>query len=49
VHWSVSRGLEARPLAIVGYGDEDETDGTIAGAAADGEAQDDARDESHDA
>jgi putative mRNA 3-end processing factor len=49
VRWSVSRGLEARPLAIVGYGDEDETDGTIAGAAADGEAQDDARDESHDA
>ena len=43
VHWCVSRGLEARPLAIVGYGDEDETDGTIAGAAADGEAQDDAR------
>jgi putative mRNA 3-end processing factor len=45
VHWSVTRGLEARPLAIVGYGDEDETEGTIAGAAADGEAQD----ESHDA
>ena len=43
MHWSVSRGLEARPLDIVGYGDEDETDGTIAGAAADGEAQDDAR------
>jgi putative mRNA 3-end processing factor len=28
VHWSQSRGLKARPLAIVGYGDEDETDGT---------------------
>jgi putative mRNA 3-end processing factor len=27
VHWSRSRGLNARPLAIVGYGDEDETDG----------------------
>jgi putative mRNA 3-end processing factor len=49
VHWSVSRGLEARPLAIVGYGDEDETDGTIPGAAADGEAQGDAQDEHHDA
>src|SRR6478735_9130914 len=28
VHWSKARGLKARPLAIVGYGDEDETDGT---------------------
>jgi putative mRNA 3-end processing factor len=27
VHWSKARGLKARPLAIVGYGDEDETDG----------------------
>jgi putative mRNA 3-end processing factor len=27
VHWSETRGLKARPLAIVGYGDEDETDG----------------------
>ena len=27
VHWCVTRGLKARPLAIVGYGDEDETDG----------------------
>jgi putative mRNA 3-end processing factor len=27
VHWSRSRGLKARPLAIVGYGDEDESDG----------------------
>ena len=31
VHWSQSRGLKARPLAIVGYGDEDESDGTIDG------------------
>jgi putative mRNA 3-end processing factor len=36
VHWSVQRGLKARPLAIVGYGDEDETDGVSAGPA-DGE------------
>jgi putative mRNA 3-end processing factor len=28
VHWSMQRGLKARPLAIVGYGDEDESDGT---------------------
>jgi putative mRNA 3-end processing factor len=28
VHWAQSRGLKARPLAIVGYGDEDESDGT---------------------
>jgi putative mRNA 3-end processing factor len=28
VHWSKARGLKARPLAIVGYGDEDESDGT---------------------
>jgi putative mRNA 3-end processing factor len=27
VHWSISQGLKARPLDIVGYGDEDETDG----------------------
>jgi len=31
VHWSTSRGLKARPLAIVGYGDEDESDGTTDG------------------
>jgi putative mRNA 3-end processing factor len=31
VHWSRSRGLKARPLAIVGYGDEDESDGTSDG------------------
>ena len=45
VHWSVTRGLEARPLAIVGYGDEDETDGASPGAAADGEAQDGSQDQ----
>jgi putative mRNA 3-end processing factor len=27
VHFSVTHGLEARPLALVGYGEEDETDG----------------------
>ena len=27
VHWCRTRGLKARPLDIVGYGDEDETDG----------------------
>jgi len=27
VHWCVTHGLKARPLDIVGYGDEDETDG----------------------
>jgi putative mRNA 3-end processing factor len=32
VHWSVTHGLAARPLDIVGYGDEDETDGTMPGA-----------------
>lgn len=32
VHWSKTRGLKARPLAIVGYGDEDESDGVIEGA-----------------
>ena len=30
VHFSVTRGLKARPLALVGYGEEDETDGTTA-------------------
>jgi putative mRNA 3-end processing factor len=33
VHWCQTKGLKARPLDIVGYGDEDETD------AADGEAE----------
>jgi putative mRNA 3-end processing factor len=27
VHWSLAQGLQARPLDIVGYGDEDEADG----------------------
>jgi putative mRNA 3-end processing factor len=27
VHWCATRGLKARPLDIVGYGDEEETDG----------------------
>ena len=34
VHWCTSKGLTARPLDIVGYGDEDETDGVVAGAPA---------------
>lgn len=33
VHWCTSKGLKARPLDIVGYGDEDETDGVAAGGA----------------
>jgi putative mRNA 3-end processing factor len=32
VHWGLSRGLKARPLDIVGYGDEDESDGVSEGA-----------------
>jgi len=31
VHWCLTRGLKARPLDIVGYGDEDETDGVSPG------------------
>ena len=31
VHWCVTRGLKARPLDIVGYGDEDESDGKTDG------------------
>jgi putative mRNA 3-end processing factor len=31
VHWSVTRGLRARPLDIVGYGDEDDADAAPAG------------------
>jgi putative mRNA 3-end processing factor len=30
VHWCQSRGLEAGPLHILGYGDEDDTDHTLA-------------------
>jgi putative mRNA 3-end processing factor len=29
VHWSLTQGLRARPLDIVGYGDEDEADSEI--------------------
>jgi putative mRNA 3-end processing factor len=31
VHWCVTRGLQARPLDIVGYGEEDETNGQANG------------------
>jgi len=34
VHWCITHGLKARPLDIVGYGDEDDTDGQ-AGSGAD--------------
>jgi putative mRNA 3-end processing factor len=37
VHWSIMQGLQARPLDIVGYGDEDETDG-VTESATPGEA-----------
>jgi putative mRNA 3-end processing factor len=37
VHWSMMQGLQARPLDIVGYGDEDETDG-VTESATPGEA-----------
>jgi len=33
VHWCGTRGLAARPLHIVGYGEEDETDDSTAGEA----------------
>jgi putative mRNA 3-end processing factor len=33
VHWCGTQGLKARPLDIVGYGDEDESDGVVAGAS----------------
>lgn len=36
VHWCIMRGLKARPLAIIGYGDEDESDGTGDGVEAPG-------------
>jgi putative mRNA 3-end processing factor len=32
VHWCKTRGLKARPLAIVGYGEEDEADRAAAGS-----------------
>jgi putative mRNA 3-end processing factor len=34
VHWCTTHGLKARPLDIVGYGDEDETDDASNGAEA---------------
>ncbi|HEX3858419.1 MAG TPA: ligase-associated DNA damage response exonuclease [Pseudolabrys sp.] len=34
VHWSQSKGLKARPLDIVGYGDEDDAAGTAESAGA---------------
>jgi putative mRNA 3-end processing factor len=33
VHWCTTRGLKARPLDIVGYGDEDAPDGAESGEA----------------
>ena len=37
VHWSTAQGLSARPLDIVGYGEEDEADDPVGtDAAADG-------------
>jgi putative mRNA 3-end processing factor len=38
VHWCGTRGLKVRPLAIVGYGDEDEADGAAASPAVNGGA-----------
>jgi putative mRNA 3-end processing factor len=39
VHWAKLRGLKARPLAIVGYGDEGESDEpAAAGEVSSGEA-----------
>ena len=38
VHWSGTRGLKARPLAIAGYGEEDEADGVVARPPANGGA-----------
>ena len=35
VHWCQTRGLAARPLALVGYGDEDEHESPAANEAAD--------------
>src|SRR4051794_39879090 len=33
VHWCMTRQLKARPLHMVGYGDEEEADGAVAAAA----------------
>ena len=37
-HWCRTRGLKARPLAIVGYGEEDESDGPPPGPPGNGGA-----------
>jgi putative mRNA 3-end processing factor len=39
VHWCGTRGLPARPLGIVGYGDEDDGEDAASEAAASGEAE----------
>jgi putative mRNA 3-end processing factor len=39
VHWCEARGLKARPLRLVGYGEEDETSGEGAAAAQDSEQE----------
>jgi len=39
VHWCVTRGLKARPLDIVGYGDEDEEAPSPQGGGQSGEAE----------
>jgi len=38
VHWCTTKGLVARPLALVGYGDEDAENATPENAPADGDA-----------
>ena len=38
VHWCAARGLDARPLRLVGYGEEDESGEGAAVAQADGQA-----------
>lgn len=35
VHWCLTHGLAARPLALVGYGDEDEGEAAASGASGD--------------
>jgi putative mRNA 3-end processing factor len=35
VHWCTTKGLTARPLALVGYGDEEEEEVLPAGESAD--------------
>lgn len=34
VHWSVANGRAARPLGLVGYGEEDDAQGEAGGAEA---------------